>query len=406
MVSYKLIDLWEMENKFLNVLNLLGQRGLRVDLDKAKSMAELSAVRMDDIRQRLGFNPGSKLDLEKALLIDLGLPVVLKTKNGNPSFNKTAMADYDIMLSAMGNPLAQDILAYRGWQQANSFYYTGYQNMVSPDGRIRPNYKPTGTRTGRLSCELPNLQQIPRMGQKEWSRPIKGLFIPTSDEWVLWDFDYASLEFRIALFYAGEADLIERVNSGADFHQVTADLIKEKTGVEVTRYDAKQMNFAIVYGAGAEKLAYMLKATRDASTGKATDTQVMGLIQAHREAFPGFHRVSKAVGAKARKKGAVRYWSGRRRRFDTIWNHWATKDAWNSICQGGGAEIVKHAMVRLHETVDDPEHCRMVLQVHDSVAFEIRRSRLDEFRDKIRSSMECNPQFPVKFHVEDKQWAT
>ena len=165
--------------------------------------------------------------------------------------------------------------------------------MVSPDGRVRPNYKPTGTRTTRLSCELPNLQQIPRRSDKPWSGPVKSLFIPTNEDWVLWDFDYASLEYRIALFYAGETELIERVNSGADFHEVTADLIYEQTGVRLTRYDAKQMNFAIVYGAGAEKLAYMLKSTRDEHSGKAADDQVAKLIKAYHTAFPGFRRTAR-----------------------------------------------------------------------------------------------------------------
>lgn len=397
--------LWAMENQFLNVLNEVGKRGLKVDLDKCKEMSAIAQENLAEIHDRLGFNPKSKLDLEKALLVDLGLPVVQKTKNGNPSFNKAAMADYDIMLSAMGNPLAQDILAYRGWQQADSFYYSGYQNLVSPDGRIRPNYKPTGTRTGRLSCELPNLQQIPRKSDKPWSGPVKSLFIPSGEDWVLWDFDYKSLEFRIALFYANETAVIQRVNDGEDFHQVVADLIKERTGVEVTRYDAKQMNFAIVYGAGVDKLIYMLKATRDKTTGRASDAQVHTLINAYHESFPGFKRTSRAVAKRAREKGYVKYWTGRRRHFNTIWNRHKTKDAWNSICQGGGAEIVKHAMVKLYDQVDSKQ-CRMVLQVHDSIAFEIKRDKLPYFKDRVIETMEDFPQFPVKFHVDDKQWAT
>ena len=405
-MGQNLLHLWESESRFLNVLSKVGSRGLKVDLIKCHAMAELAEQEMASIRTRLGFDPGSRLDLEKALLVDLNLPVVQRSrKTDKPSFNKNAMAEYDMMLSAMGNPLAKDILAYRGWQQANSFYYTGYQNMVSPDGRVRPNYKPTGTVTTRLSCELPNLQQIPRRSEKPWNGAVKSLFIPTNDEWVLWDFDYKSLEYRIALLYINEPEIVLRVNAGEDFHQVVADLIYEKTGVKLTRYDAKQMNFAIVYGAGAEKLAYMLKATRDESTGQATGEQVEKLIYAYHEAFPGFRRTAREVAKVAKNRGYIKLWTGRRRHFNTVWAKGKEKDAFNSLCQGGGAEIVKHAMLRLFDEVDS-DQCKMVLQVHDSVVCEIRKDKLDYFQAKVKAVMEDNPAFDIKFHVEDKQWAS
>lgn len=403
--------LWPTEADSIRAFIKLGQRGLKVDLPRCEELAAKAHEEMFAILDRIGFNPKSKLDLEKALLVDLELPVVEKTKNGNPSFNKKAMAEYDVMLDALGNPLAQDILAYRGWQQADSFYYTGYQNMVSPDGRVRPNYKPTGTRTGRPSCEQPNLQQIPRRSDKPWSGPVKSLFIPTDEEHILWTFDYAALEFRFALLYANDVELIERVNNGEDFHQATASMIKERAGLEVTRYDAKQMNFAIVYGAGVAKLVYMMKATRDKSTGIATEESVRELLDAYNAAFPGFRPASYRAQETAKNRGYIRYWTGRHRHFNSIWNKGQEHKAFNSACQGGGAEVVKRAMIQCMKKIDNPQ-CKMVLQVHDELAWEIRKDKLEYYIPRIRECMEdfklqlhSNTPF-VKFHVEDKEWAT
>lgn len=409
-MGQKLRHLWPTEQEFIRCIIQLGQRGINIDLDKCKEMESHATIEMLDIVERLNFNPGSTKELGNILLEELNLPVVLKTKAGNPSFNKAAMAEYDIMLDAMGNPLAQDILKYRGWQQSNSFYYHGYQKMVSPDGRVRPNYKVTGTRTGRLSCEQPNLQQIPRVSDKEWSSPVKSLFIPTDNSFVLWDFDYSSLEYRIALLYASifgsetTLELIRRVNNGEDFHQVTADLIYEKTGVQLTRYDAKQMNFAIVYGAGAEKLAYMLKTTRDKSTGTASPEKVKELMNAYNESFPDFRPASWRAQGIAKERGYIKYWTGRRRHFNTYWNRNQSHKAFNSACQGGGAEIVKHAMIKCMKKIDNPQ-CKMLLQVHDSLMWEIKKDKLDYYRPLIKECME-DFQFNIKFAVEDKQWAT
>jgi DNA polymerase I-like protein with 3'-5' exonuclease and polymerase domains len=110
------------------------------------------------------------------------------------------MEQYDEILSHSDDKRAQLVLEFRGWQKAVSSLYKPATELVSIDGRIRPNFKAHGTKTGRLSCESPNLQQIPRSGTKPWNGDAKQTFIPELG-FKLVEFDYSQLEFRLAAAY-------------------------------------------------------------------------------------------------------------------------------------------------------------------------------------------------------------
>src|ERR1044072_9974467 len=139
----------------------------------------MGEFRMTELLDELGYNLGSRKDLEKLLIEDLGLPILdgQVTKSGNLSFAKNFMEEYEEILSTMDSPVAQNILEYRGYQKAVSSYWKAYLRLVSPDGRLRPNFMQHGTKLGRLSCRDPNLQQIPRATEKPWNKRVKAGFL-------------------------------------------------------------------------------------------------------------------------------------------------------------------------------------------------------------------------------------
>lgn len=405
-----ILHLWPVEAQFIRVLLGIEKVGIKVDLPFCDEMHELSQSKMDELTEQVGFKPSERTALSKFLLEDMGLPVVARSgKTGAPSFNKAAMEEYDIMLEARAeqnkdDPWASDkekssresarkVLEFRGWQKADSSCYLSYRNLVSPDGRLRPSFKIHGTKTGRLSCEKPNLQQIPRSSEKPWNGKVKACFIPESEEFELWEFDYKTLEFRLAAMYASEWELIDRVNAGQDLHQATADLIKQLTGIEISRQDAKTTNFLILYGGGVEKLRWQLKTTSE---------KAQVIYDAYHTALPGVKKIMRSATNRAKTRSYVKYWSGRKKHYNTKWNFDEHHKAFNAMCQGGGAEMVKHAMVKLQPLVI-PTQRRMVLQVHDSVVWEIRKDLVEESVPQISAIM-SDWNFPVKFDTDQHIW--
>lgn len=406
-----ILKLWPTEAAFIDILTNITRRGIRVDLELCDKLHEQSVNRMDELTEQLGFKPSERTPLQEFLLNTLGLPVVAWTSGGasgnkKPSFNKSAMEEYDAMLESFrADPFASEeeieraksarkVLEFRGWQKADSACYVAYRNLVSPDGRIRPSFKIHGTKTGRLSCEKPNLQQIPRKSDKPWNGSVKQCFIPQDEEWELWEFDYKTLEFRLAALYANEKALIERVNDGQDLHQATADLIKELTGIVIPRQDAKTTNFLILYGGGIDKLKWQLNCDRE---------KAELIYNSYHAALPGVKSVMRMATRRASTRNHVKYWSGRIKHYNTRWNMGEEHKAFNALCQGGGAEMVKHAMVK-QQPLEIETARRMVLQVHDSVVWEIRKDYVEETVPQICKIMSDWPQFPVKFEVDAHRW--
>jgi DNA polymerase-1 len=390
-----ILSLWPTEAQFIRALLDIEHVGIRVNLDLCNELHEKSQARMDELTEQVGFKPSERTALEKFLLEDLGLPVVASSaKTGKPSFNKAAMEEYDLMLGAVNNDSARKVLEFRGWQKADSSCYVAYRNLVSPDGRIRPSFKIHGTKTGRLSCEKPNLQQIPRKSDKPWNGMVKQCFIPENDGYELWEFDYKTLEFRLAALYAGERALIQRVNDGQDLHQATADLINELTGIEISRQDAKTINFLILYGGGIEKLRWALNTTTE---------KAQAIYEAYHAALPGVKKIMRGATNRAKTRHYVKYWSGRKKHYGTKWNWDEEHKAFNALCQGGGAEMVKHSMVKSRHLVN-PDR-RMVLQVHDSIVWEIKKELVEASVPQISAIM-SDWNFPVKFDVDAHIWGT
>ncbi len=383
---------WKVDREFILLLNNIEKTGAKVDLTLAEKEIERGQERMDVITKELGLNPGSKEELKELLLGGLELPVLKRSaKTNKPSFDAKVMEQYEEMLQEINSPVAALVLEYRGYQKAVSTYWKAYLTHVSPDGRIRPNFNMHRTRTHRLSCDTPNLQNIPRVSEKPWHGQLKQGFIP-EDDFELWEFDYAQLEFRLGAAYARQTDLIEI------FNDPDRDIFTEMSfPLGMSRDHTKTLNYSLQYGAGIRRIM--------AAFG-VSEAKAKSIRDNYFNNYSGFKAASNQAQQVCRSKGYVRTWATRRRHFPFP-NQEAHK-AFNAIIQGGAFEIVKRQMIRLYKEIgaDNPE-CRMILQVHDSILFEIMKGKVEYYSRIIKRILEdVTPDFGVKFKVDAKIWGT
>ena len=379
----ELDSLWPIEQDFIKLMARIMSRGVRVNQDFCKEQSEIGYATMADIESVLGFQPSKPSELGPFLLEELKLPILkASVKTGKPSFDKNVMLQYEEILAARNDKTANLILEYRGWQKTVSSLYQSLLNKLSPDGRVRPNFKLHGTKTTRLSCEDPALQCIPREGNKPWNGKAKQAFIPEED-FILVESDYAQLEFRLECEYTEEAKLIEA------FKDSSRDVFTEMaTQLGLPRYETKQYKYATGYGAGLSRVANMF----GVSLERAEEIR-----STYRAAYPGIYNASRKCQMLAEERGYIRYWTGRRRhlgKFDS-------SKAFNSLMQGGAAEVVKRKMLEVDKYLKPyGDDCRMVLQVHDSIWLEMRPELYDEIVPKVKHILTDLPQFKTKFDVD------
>jgi len=389
---------WSHCQEFIRLLNDMEHTGVRVDTDFCDMMAEEGEIRQSEIkeswRERYNrtLNPGSPKDLSFLLRDTLKLPVVLNHKTGRPTFDKSAMEQYEEILELINNPLANEILEYRGWNKSVSSNYQAYITHLSPDGRLRPHYNYNGgTKTGRLSCHSPNLQQIPRSGKKPWNGKMKQCFIP-EDGYELIECDYSQLEFRLQAAVAREQSLLDIFS---DPKRDVFDEMAKQLGWP--RQHVKTFVYSTSYGAGAKRIAFVFGVSLE---------EARRLIAYFYELYPALRIANSRAASEAERYGKIQLWSGRYRHFRDPRNE--SHKALNSYIQGGAADIVERTMLRLAKAgLNDGTRSRMLLQVHDSVVFEVRHEDKIEAVHSIQQIMSnVQPDFGVVFKADPKVWGS
>lgn len=406
-------ELWEHEQKFIRqVMAPMMEHGIKVDVGYSIHEYMRGMGVMEECIKELGFKPSSRNSLKDFLLGELGLPVVAHTKaclkchppqkniqrqavhthSGPPSFDKNAMEVYEEMLEQREDDRAKTILRYRGWQKTTSSNYKPYMNLCDSGGVLHPGYKLHGTRTGRLSCADPNLQQIPKASEKDWNGNLKKAFIPRVG-FNLWSVDYSQLQFRMTCAYAGQEELLEI------FNDLTRDIFTEMAGqMGWLRKDVKTLVYLILFGGGAQRASVAFGVPLQ---------QGKELVEEFHSLYPEIRKVSKKAEHAAMRQGYVGYWTGRRRHFPRGSAYYR---AFNAVIQGGEAEIIKRAMIALAEQVCD-ENCKLILQIHDEIVFEIADGKEDEYLPRIQRVMEsAGDDFckfvgvKVSFATDAKRW--
>jgi len=384
-------EIWPHKQDLIRVLLSMKRNGVRINKPLAEEYVRIGEERMSQIEKELGINPASPKQMKKLLIDELGLPVMKQSaKTGAPSFDKEAMLAYDAMLELLENPVAKRIKEFRGWQKAVSASYRPYLDLVDMDGRLRCSYRLHGTATGRLSCAEPNLQQIPKTSDKEWNGKVKECFI-AKDGYVLLNADFSQLELRLATAYAGEEELKQVFNEGRD---IFTEMSKQ---LGMSRHDTKTLVYSMQYGAGEQRLMNAFGVTKE---------EAKQIRQNYFATYPNFRRFNERCTAKVEQDGYIKIWTGRKRRFE---NRNDGYKAMNSVIQGGAADIVERIMVKCFKKLESPD-CRMLLQVHDSITFEVKESVVPQYLEKIRTLMEDvdavtgNVNFNVRFAVEVDYW--
>lgn len=384
-------EYWDWKRRFIECVIVMESRGVRIDQDYCRRMADIADTAMSDYYEHMGgYNPASPKDMKELLCDKLGLPPIFKEnfrKNKetgakemyvSQTFNNEAMAEYELMLEGENSDLAQYVLGYRGWSKAASSFYRAYLNHVSPDGRVRPRYhhhkddKDGGTVTGRLSCSEPNLQQIPRESTKPWNGGVKEAFVG-QEGYSLWEVDFSQLELRLATAYAREQSLIEVFNDPS--RDIFTEIAKS---INQLRQTTKTFVYMTQYGAGDKRVARIIKITLAA----AKDLRAM-----YYSTYPGFVTVNNKVKRIVMGTKKIKLWSGRHRHFNRPKDD--AHKAFNSLIQGGSADIVERQMVRIFEQIDQTsnDECRMLLTVHDSVWFEIKDGTEENYVPRIEALM-------------------
>ncbi|MBF0324730.1 MAG: DNA polymerase I [Alphaproteobacteria bacterium] len=341
------------------------------------------------------FNVGSPQQLGKVLFEDMALPGGKKTKTGQWGTGADVLEE----LAAQGHVLPARVLDWRQLSKLKSTYTDALQAQVNPrTGRVHTSYALAVTTTGRLSSSDPNLQNIPI--RTEEGRKIRTAFVATPGHTLL-SADYSQIELRLVAHVAGIKGLIEAFHHGDDIHAITASQV---FGVPVEGIDpglrrrAKAINFGIIYGISAFGLANQL----GISNGEAKT-----YIEAYFARYPEIRTFMETTKEEARAKGFVvtpfgrKVWTPGIKDKNGALRAFAERAAINGPIQGGAADIIKRAMIRLPgELAAAGLTARMLLQVHDELVFEVPEGEIDATARLVKRVMEQAASLSVPLVVE------
>lgn len=284
-----------------------------------------------------------------------------KTRTGKPCTAKE-------VLDALDNPVAEKIREIRSLQKWCSTYYSSFLHFADENGIIHANMRQGGTETGRVSYSDPNIQNLPKEDEEEDALKkfhVRGCFTPLNDEWCLVPIDFKQQEFCLTADYAGEKQVIEAVLTGADFHEVVAQLMG------VPRKVAKTINFGLLYGMGIDKLA---RALSKALKRQVTTAEARDLKERYFAMFPGIKRFIRSVMSTAESRGYIWNWYGFR---NNLFSRDYAYVMPNHLIQGSGAQIVRVAMVLCDQYIRKHKlRSYMAAQVHDEILFMMHKSEL------------------------------
>lgn len=411
---YKL--LLEVEQPLEPVLAEMEYTGIRIDQAYLKELSKQLEQALAAIEEQAyaaageKFNLGSPKKLSELLFDKFNLD-----RKKSRKIQTGYSTDAATLEKLQGDhPVVDAILEYRTLSKLKSTYVDALPALVRPDTkRVHTDFNQTATSTGRLSSSNPNLQNIPI--RTAFSRQIRKAFVPEPG-WLMVAADYSQIELRILAHLCQEPVLVEAYKHNEDIHTVTARLLFEKEKVTPDeRRLAKTINFGVIYGMGAQRFAR--------ETGiKASDGKVF--IERFNQRYPQVFAYLQRMQQEAIAQGYVETILGRRRYFNftsdrlrklrnrkpeeinldelrglTAYDAGLLRAAANAPIQGSSADIIKIAMVRMHEVLQNYQ-ARLLLQVHDELVFEVTPHDWEELQPQIRETMESAVHLSVPLVVD------
>jgi len=381
---------YEVENPLVKVLAGMEFEGIRIDEDflreYSKELEREAKLAEEAVYQQAGvrFNLASPKQLGEVLFEKLKLTdKAKKTRTGQYATGE------DVLLKlAPQHQICSDILNFRELTKLRSTYVDALPLMVNPKtGRVHTSYAQAVAVTGRLSSNNPNLQNIPIRSNK--GKEIRKAFIPRDKDHVLVSADYSQIELRIVAAISGDKHMCDAFKEEKDIHTATAAKVFAVAENEVTkemRYKAKSVNFGIIYGQGAFGLAENLGISR---------SEAKEIIENYKQQYPGIQKYMDDTISFAKENGYVQTLMGRKRWLRDINSSnftvrgFAERNAINSPIQGTAADMIKLAMIKVHnELISKKIKSKMLLQVHDELVFDVHKSELEIIKPIIITCMQ------------------
>lgn len=406
----------EVEMPLEAVLAEMEHTGVRINTDYLGHFSQQLEADLANIEktayQEAGeeFNLGSPKQLSELFFNKLGLDKRKSRRNKSGGYSTDAAT----LEKLQGDhPVVDLIVEYRTLSKLKSTYVDALPELVRPDTRrVHTDFNQSVTATGRLSSSNPNLQNIPI--RTAFSRQIRAAFIPEPG-WKLVSADYSQIELRILAHLSDEPVLVSAYNNNEDVHTLTARLLFEKDEISAEeRRLGKVINFGVIYGMGASRFA------REANVSR---TEAKSFIDRYYERYPNVFDYLQQMQRTAIAQGHVETILGRRRYFNFTNNQLRDlrganpgdialdqlrpggydagllRAAANAPIQGSSADIIKIAMIRLHEVLKDYQ-ARLLLQVHDELVFEVPPEEWEALAPCITDTMEAAVQLKVPLKVE------
>ncbi len=397
----------DIEVPLIPVLSRMERLGVLVDVNMLHVQSKQLGTRIEELQAEIykeageEFNVASPKQLQVILFEKNGLPILSKTPKGQPSTAESVLLEL-----ADNHALPKLILEFRSLSKLKSTYTEKLPAEVSPvTGRIHTSYRQAVAATGRLSSSDPNLQNIPV--KSEEGRRIRQAFIPANG-YTMVAADYSQIELRIMAHISKDPGLLAAFAAGIDIHSATAS---EIFGIDVTavnkehRRKAKAINFGLIYGMSAFGLAKQL----DINRGQAQE-----YIDLYFDRYPGVKQYMEITKENARANGYVETIFGRRlylrdiKASNAMRRQYAERTAINAPMQGTAADIIKRAMINVDNVIQHQQlECRMIMQVHDELVFEIANDKVDEIIEIINHTMSSAADLAVPLIVDigiGKNW--
>ena len=405
-----------MEMPLVNVLVRMERGGVALDAALLRNMSGELGERLAGVERSIydtvghEFNVGSSRQLAGVLFDELGLPPIKRTKSGF----STDASSLDALKERLDqgklesvDPRAYEVIdrvvEFREVSKLKSTYVDALPELVHPvTGRIHTSYNQTGSATGRVSSNDPNVQNIPI--RTELGRRVRKAFVAEgSPDWILVGADYSQIELRILAHMSEDPGLLEAFREGMDIHAMTSSLVYEVSLAEVTadmRRVAKVLNFGVLYGL----TPYGIMQQTDLSP-----EQGRRFIDAYFSSYPGIRDYVDGTIEQCRQAGYVASLLGRRRYLPEINSsnrsarQAAERAAVNMPVQGTAADIIKLAMLRVQARLDEMDmKTRMILQVHDELVFEAPVEEVDSVAALLRLEMPAAMELRVPLQVDLK----
>ena len=400
----------EIEIPLVKVLADMEKEGIRVDVDFLKSLSKTLDDDIKILEANIFDTAGEKFNLASPK--QLGDVLFDKLKIGGVKQKKTKTGQYatgEEILSylAAENPIVKDILDWRQLVKLQNTYVEALPNQVDKiTNRIHTDYMQTVAATGRLSSNNPNLQNIPI--RTERGRQIRKAFVARDENYTLVSADYSQIELRVIAALSGEENMIKAFQNHEDIHKSTASKVFNVPLEELTREQrshAKTVNFGIIYGVSAFGLSNQTNLSRKESAD---------LIEAYYQTYPRLKSYIQEQIDFARENGYVQTILGRRRYLkdinsqNAIVRGGAERNAVNAPIQGSAADIIKIAMINIHEKLTSENwKSKMLLQVHDELVFDVHNDELEKIKPMIKHEMEHAFKLDVPLDVDlgaGKDW--